>query len=77
MKDSTREKLEKLSFRFDELNAMMSTENATSDMSLFREWTKEHSEIQPIVDNFRTYQKFLVDRNIEELLCDVEMAEYA
>ena len=78
MKKTLEEKLEKLIFRFDELNALMSGESATSNIATFREWTKEHSEIHPIVASYQDYQRCLENRaGAEELLQDPEMVEYA
>jgi peptide chain release factor 1 len=78
MSPSLEVKLEKLSFRLDELNALMSSESATSDMALFREWTKEHSEIHSIVAGYQDYLQCLEDKaGAEELLQDPEMANYA
>jgi peptide chain release factor 1 len=78
MKKDLLEKLEKLVFRLDELNALMSSESATSDIVLFREWTKEHSEIHPIVASYQDYLQCLEHRAAaEEFLQDPEMVEYA
>ena len=78
MKRTLEEKLEKLIFRFDELNALMSAESAASDIATFREWTKEHSEIHPIVASYQDYLQCLENRSgAEDLLKDPEMAEYA
>jgi protein subunit release factor A len=41
MKQSLLDKLEKLSLRHEELNALMSSENATLDMEKFTGWTRE------------------------------------
>jgi peptide chain release factor 1 len=78
MNSSLSEKLEKIVFRFEELNALMSAESATSDIALFREWTKEHSEIQPVVAGYKDYLQCLEHRaGAEELLQDPDIAEYA
>ena len=78
MNSSLVQKLEKLVFRSDELNALMSSESATSDMTLFREWTKEHSEIHTIVAAYQDYLQCLEHRAAaEEFLQDLEMVEYA
>jgi len=78
MKSSLQQKLEKLLFRFDELNGLMSSESATSDMALFREWTKEHSEIHLIVAGYQDYLQCLEDKaGAEDLLQDPEMVNYA
>ncbi len=78
MKQSLLDKLEKLSLRHEELNALMSSENATLDMDRFTGWTREHAELEPIVLNYREYLK--VDLNIleaKELLSDPDMREMA
>ena len=78
MKSSLEQTLEKLLFRLDELNALMSSESATNDMSLFRIWTKEHSEVEPIVSRYKEYIQCIKDKaSAEELLSDPEMADYA
>ena len=40
MKQSLLDKLEKLSFRLEELSVLMSSENATLDMDKFTGWTR-------------------------------------
>jgi peptide chain release factor 1 len=78
VKDSLRYKLEKLRIRFDELNALMSAEDATDNLGRFRDWTKEHSEIDPIVASYKNYLQCVEDcASARELLQDPEMAEYA
>ena len=78
MNPSMKEKLEKLCFRLDELNALMSTEGATNDMDIFREWTKEHAEIVPIVMGYQEYLRCVDDRVMAtELLKDPDMSDYA
>jgi peptide chain release factor 1 len=78
MSPSLEAKLEKLSFRLDELNALLSGENASNDIAAFREWTKEHSEIHSIVASYHEYLHCLENKSgAEELLQDPEMAEYA
>jgi len=78
MNSSMKEKLEKLCFRLDELNALMSAESATNDMDSFRDWTKEHAEIVPIVMGYQEYLRCVDDRAMAtELLKDPDMSEYA
>jgi len=78
MNPSMKEKLEKLCFRLDELNALMSAEGATNDMDIFREWTKEHAEIVPIVMGYQEYLRCVDDRVMAtELLKDPDMSDYA
>ena len=78
MSPSLQAKLEKLAFRLDELNALMSAESATNDINTFRDWTKEHSEIHSIVIGYQDYLQCLENKaGAEELLQDPEMANYA
>jgi peptide chain release factor 1 len=78
MNSSMKEKLEKLCFRLDELNALMSAESATNDMDIFRDWTKEHAEIVPIVMGYQEYLRCVDDRAMAtELLKDPDMSDYA
>jgi peptide chain release factor 1 len=78
MKVSIKERLEKICHRLEELNVLMSTEAATADLVLFRGWTREHAEIQPIVNCYKDYLQYDRDRSgAHELLNDPEMAEYA
>ena len=75
---SLREKLEKLCFRLDELNALLSAEGAIADMDTFRDWTKEHAEIVPIVTGYQEYLRCVEDRAMaSELLKDPDMSDYA
>ncbi len=78
MKQSLLDKLEKLSLRHEELNALMSTESATLDMDVFTGWTREHAELERIVLNYRDYLK--VDHDVlmaKGLLNDPDMNELA
>jgi peptide chain release factor 1 len=78
MKQSMLNKLEKISLRFEELNVLMSSEDATADMSVFTGWTREHSELDRVVASYREYLS--VERNIlsaKELMSDPEMSELA
>jgi peptide chain release factor 1 len=78
MNSSMKEKLEKLCFRLDELNALMSAESATNDMDSFRDWTKEHAEIVPVVMGYQEYLRCVDDRAMAtELLKDPDMSDYA
>jgi len=50
------EKLQSISERYDYLNEVLGTEDIFSDQNRYREVSKEHSDITPIV---KTYQKYL------------------
>jgi peptide chain release factor 1 len=78
MKQSLLDKLEKLSLRHEELNALMSSENATLDMEKFTGWTREHAELERVVLNYREYlQTNLNIAEAKELLNDPDMSEMA
>ena len=78
MKRSLLEKLEKLSLRYEELNALMSSEDATSDMDKFTGWTREHADLERIVISYKEYLKQELDiSEAQELLDDPEMSEMA
>jgi peptide chain release factor 1 len=78
MKATIASKLANLSARLEELNVLLSTEDATQDMDSFRRLTREHAEITPLVELFQTYQQN--ERDIQsalELAGDPEMKELA
>jgi peptide chain release factor 1 len=55
MKLSLHTKLDQLALRQDELDAMLSAEDATRDLDRYRSLTKERAEIAPVVARFRDY----------------------
>jgi peptide chain release factor 1 len=57
MKSSLRFKLEQLARRKDELDAMLSAEDATRVMDRYRALTREHAELEPVVARFREYER--------------------
>ncbi len=78
MKQSIVSKLAQLSARLEELNALLSSEDATRNMDSFRHLTREHAEITPIVELYQAYLQ--TEREIESaqgLMSDPEMAELA
>lgn len=69
MKDSIRLKLENLTERQEELNALLSDPATISDQSQFRKFNIELAEISPIVENFRQYQQLDSDaQSAQEML---------
>jgi peptide chain release factor 1 len=55
MKTSLRTKLDALARRLDELDAMLSSEDAVRDLDRYRALTMERAEIEPVVAGFRDY----------------------
>ncbi|MSQ58160.1 MAG: peptide chain release factor 1 [Betaproteobacteria bacterium] len=78
MKPTIASKLAQLSARLEELNGLLSAEGITADMDNYKRLTKEHAEVAPLVELYRTYQHTL--KNIESaelMLSDPEMKELA
>lgn len=64
MKESIKFKLESLSDRYDELAALLSEAEVIMDQDLFRAYSKEYAELEPVVNCFNEYQQ--VVENIAE-----------
>jgi|SRR5690554_6337788 peptide chain release factor 1 len=78
MKPSMLKKLATLSERLDELNLLLSSEDATADMDSFRKLSQEHAEITPIVEQFRAYEQIRADiAEAQKMLSDPEMKSFA
>lgn len=78
MKPSMLKKLATLSERLDELNRLLSSEDATADMDNFRKLSQEHAEITPIVEQFHAYEQSEADiAEAQKMLSDPEMKEFA
>ncbi len=59
MKDSIRSKLENLTDRLEELNALLAAPHIIASQDQFRSLSKEYAEIQPIVEAFQKYRSNL------------------
>jgi len=71
-------KLASLSERLEEINRLMSAENATSNMDNYRKITQEHAEITPIVEQYRAFEQVEADMNEAlRMLSDPDMKEFA
>ncbi len=78
MKSTIEAKLEQLRARLGEVNAMLSSENATRDLEQFRRLSREHAEFTPVVELFDRYRR--TEREVAEaqdMLSDPEMRAYA
>ena len=78
MKPTIASKLAQLSARLEELNALLSSEDVTSNLDNYRKLTREHAEIGPVVELFHAYQKS--ERDVAaalDLTNDPEMRELA
>lgn len=56
MKDSIKNKLIKLSERFEELSGLISTPEVIAQQDRFREYSKEYSKLEPVTEKFKQYQ---------------------
>ena len=71
-------KLELLQNRLHELNEELSSENATKDMERYKKISKEHAEINPVVDIYKDFLKKTQDiDDAKEMLSDPEMKVFA
>lgn len=59
MKQSIITKLENLTDRLQELDALLADSSIINDQNKFRDLSKEYAEIQPIVDAFEKYREHL------------------
>jgi len=75
MKESVQAKLENLSERLQELNALLSDPATINHQDQFRQYSKEYAEIKPIVDCFENYQAQLDTLAVAEELLRDEDAE--
>ena len=78
MKPSMLAKLDQLANRLVELDELLMSEGATSNMDNYRKMTREHAELSPLVAVYRQYQGALDDTAAaQELLQDPEMKAFA
>ena len=78
MKLSLRTKLDRLSARLQELDALLAAEDATRDMDRYRQLSRERAEIDPVVARFGEFCKAEADLAAAiELAHDPQMREYA
>ena len=78
MKPSIAAKLAQLSSRLEELNLFLSSEQSTADMDNYRKLTREHAELSPVVELYKTYCDHQRDiQAAAEMADDPEMREFA
>jgi peptide chain release factor 1 len=78
MKQSITAKLSRLSNRLQQLNQILSSENATADLESYRKLTREHAEIMPVVELYEAYQSGERDlQAAQEMQTDPKMREFA
>ena len=61
MKDSIRQKLDRLADRFEEVGHLLADAAGASEAARYRELSMEYARLQPVVQRYRTYLKALED----------------
>ncbi len=78
MKPSIRGKLERLSERFEEITALLSTADTQNDSNRFRALSKEYAQLEPVVECYLRYTALDEDiATAKAMHDDPEMAELA
>ncbi|MGE5338502.1 MAG: peptide chain release factor 1 [Gemmatimonadota bacterium] len=78
MKHSMQTKLAQLARRLQEIDAALSSEDATRDMNRFRSLGQERAEIEPVVARFHDYNRAQADlAGAQEMLADPDMKSLA
>lgn len=72
------DKIEELERRYQELEALLSDPIVIANQPEFRKFSREHSDLAPLVDAYRRYRKVIneIDEN-REMLSDSDMKEMA
>jgi peptide chain release factor 1 len=78
MKSSMRSRLEQLSHRLAEIDAMLAEPDSADDMDRFRKLTRERAELEPVVRAFESWERACDDQaTARELLADPDMKALA
>ncbi|MFD2365165.1 peptide chain release factor 1 [Pseudoduganella sp. GCM10020061] len=78
MKPSMLARLDQLSHRLVELDELLQSQDATSNMENYRKMTREHAELGPLVGVYHQYTGALGDiAEAEKMLSDPDMKEFA
>lgn len=68
MKESIKIKLDNLADRYQELSALLSDAHVIADQTLFRKYSIEYSELEPVIKCYQLYQQTLKDLEEAKLL---------
>lgn len=78
MKPSMLAKLDQLAERLVEVSQLLNQEGVTNEMDNYRKLTREHAELEPLVELYHHYQQAQKDiDSAQEMLADPEMKEFA
>ncbi len=76
MKDTMRDRLERLAHRLIEVDAMLSEPEIATDMDSFRKLSRERAELEPVVEAFTSYVTTEGDLEAaQEMMRDPDMKE--
>ncbi len=78
MKASIAARLAQLCGRLEEINRLLSSENATANLDNYRKLTREHAELAPVVELYLRYAQGEADiRAAQDMSGDPAMREFA
>ena len=78
MKQSLRDKLNKLADRLSELSGLLSDPNVTNDIAQYTRLNKEYAELTPVVETYHEFKKAEDNLNVAHgLLDEPDMKEFA
>ena len=78
MKPNIAARLDRLGERLHEVDQLLSTEEATRDMAVFRRLGRERAELEPVVTLYQAYRRAETDiGTAREMARDPEMREFA
>ena len=72
MNQSILAKLEQLSMRLEEINALLSDQSVASDQNKFRELSIEHSQLSPVNEKYKEYLSTIDNINAAKKLLEEE-----
>jgi peptide chain release factor 1 len=75
MKDSIKNKLDRLSERYDEVSALLADPEVIGDSNKFRELSQEYSRLEAVVGRYRAHNELLGERAQAQQMADGEDAE--
>jgi peptide chain release factor 1 len=75
VKDSIRNKLDTLSERLEEINALLADPDTINDTNRFRELSKEYAQLNPIVASYQQYRQALDDIEAAQAMLGEDDAE--
>jgi peptide chain release factor 1 len=78
MKPSMLSKLDQLSNRLEEVSHLLQQPEVTNDIDNYRKLTREHAELEPLVEVYSAYTQATQDvQTAQDMLSDPDMKEFA